>query len=239
MVILEQRFAYGAGRQMHQMERPPGTLPIEGVGSAVAALFEQAFGSNGAGGRARPSATDWIAKLQELETSLKPCTQNSSHFHAPRLNACPWCGIEKATGARLFGQRIVTTGSVGTVTIEQLWAAIAEIRGPGPAPDVGHPTSGGRLWRYWTVTRKWASVAVGVSGVASCNSIGHGGGLLSGCGLLVAACFLWPRATDAQRAALKHAQAEWLQRYGNGRVAPPRSPLRPVVQNWKPCGRRS
>jgi DNA-binding helix-hairpin-helix protein with protein kinase domain len=100
--IPELRYAYGERAADKQMERPPGVAPVvDIVGEEIAAGFELAFGPAGLRGE-RPDARTWIAMVSRLAESLRRCDQNSKHWFVPGRN-CPWCAMEAATGAALFG----------------------------------------------------------------------------------------------------------------------------------------
>jgi DNA-binding helix-hairpin-helix protein with protein kinase domain len=105
----EYRFAYGPDRATNGMERPPGTVPLETMGAAIAQLFIRAFGRTDRNGT-RPDAKTWVEALEKLKSSLRVCPQASWHHYPGGLVACPWCAVELQTGVRLFGQRIVAVG---------------------------------------------------------------------------------------------------------------------------------
>jgi DNA-binding helix-hairpin-helix protein with protein kinase domain len=113
------------------MERPPGTIPLEAMGKTVGDLFIRAFERAGSHG-GRPSAEKWIDALEQLEPSLRLCSQASWHHYPRELAACPWCAIEAQTGVRLFGQRIFVDRSTGTIDLAAVWQAIASVPAPGP-----------------------------------------------------------------------------------------------------------
>jgi DNA-binding helix-hairpin-helix protein with protein kinase domain len=58
--IAEFRFAYGPEAATRQMAPPPGTLPLEALGSEIAGLFGAAFAAK-AVYDARPKAADWVS----------------------------------------------------------------------------------------------------------------------------------------------------------------------------------
>lgn len=130
--IGEGRFAYGADALAAQMERPPGTPPLEIVSEPVAALFERAFDRRSAGG-GRPSARQWVAALEMLELSLIQCGASESHWHYAGLRACPWCQMEAATSVPLFASTL-SAGVAAHFDLDAFWPQVAAVRHPGPAP---------------------------------------------------------------------------------------------------------
>ncbi len=133
--IGEYRFAYGPDRAVNGMESPPGTVPLETMGSAVAQLFIRAFGRAGAGSNGeRPDARTWVEALKKLDASLRVCSRANWHHYLGGLATCPWCTVESQTSVRLFGQGIVAGGTTGAIDLDTLWRAISTISGPGPDP---------------------------------------------------------------------------------------------------------
>lgn len=204
--IREFRFAYGANRRASQMESPPATLPLAAMGAGIAGFFEQAFGR--AGVHHRPTAVQWVSALESLAKTLKHCSQVDSHYYPDAAGPCPWCTIEQSTGSRLFGQRIVSTGPTGTVSVGQLWAAIEAVKGPGPAPDVWSAMpSTENAEPFLNKVRQIASLFIAFAGVAGCTA--YPDGALVGIGGLIAAYFVWPRVSDEARQAFQTASRNW------------------------------
>ncbi len=215
--IAERRFAYGAGRQALQMDRPPGTIDINILGPEVAALFENAFAASP--GRSRPSPADWVTALDALKAGLKPCANSGAHFYPSRLPACPWCAIESQTGARLFGQRI--RGQTGqTVNIAALWAQIEQVAPPSPDPampsaSVWAPPAGldvpSPIWKQLRIAGSITALCLGLVACGMDGGVGPMGGII-GAGLAFA---VWPRVSSEKRKAiaaeLKQAQSTWSQ----------------------------
>lgn len=131
--IKEYRFAYGAYAENRQMQPPPGTLPFAATPPAVSSLFERAF-SQPKAGTLRPTAREWVLALEKLGRSLCVCAFNPGHQYASEADACPWCDIEATTNALLF---YIPSGSVASLpSIKDLWAKIAAIAPPDPAPTL-------------------------------------------------------------------------------------------------------
>ena len=95
--IREYRFAYGADAEKKQVKQPPGTLSLEQIPPALAALFERAFASEN-----RPAPREWIEALTHLEENLEQCKNHPGHFFFNETANCPWCEIEAKTGVMLF-----------------------------------------------------------------------------------------------------------------------------------------
>ena len=135
--IAEFRFAYGANSSTFQMEPPPNVPPIGIASPAIASLIERAFAQSGVQDGRRPTAKEWVADLDNLEKQTKACRINASHYYVGGLDHCPWCRLEAATGAVLFSFVIKTAplgGITGRIDVGSVWARIAAIPSPGPAP---------------------------------------------------------------------------------------------------------
>jgi DNA-binding helix-hairpin-helix protein with protein kinase domain len=130
--IGEGRFAYGADALAAQMERPPGTPPLDIVSGEVANLFERAFDRRSAGG-GRPTARQWVSALEILELGLIQCTASEAHWHYAQLPACPWCQMEAATSVPLFAPTL-SAGVAAHFDLETFWHQVEAVPHPGPAP---------------------------------------------------------------------------------------------------------
>ena len=131
--IGEHRFAYGPDGAVNGMKPPPGTVPLETMGSAIAQLFIQAFGRDGSNG-VRPDAKRWVEALEKLKSGLQVCPRASWHHYPGGLATCLWCTVESQTGVRLFGQWIVGGGTTREIDLVSLWRAILAVPDPGPTP---------------------------------------------------------------------------------------------------------
>lgn len=216
--IKEYRFAYGPDRAANNMERPPGTIPLDTMGNEVASLFTLAFGRNGTL-VGRPEARRWINALDRLEKNLRACSQAGGHHHYPgHLAACPWCLIEGQTGARLFGERIVA-GPTGTVDVASLWNAITAVPSPGSSP----PLPSEKAWQAplgsampktaFRTFRKWVCSLLIFAGLVSCTMLGKGGNLPIAAAFLFVAFAGWPRISADKRDGInsrhKAAKGNW------------------------------
>jgi DNA-binding helix-hairpin-helix protein with protein kinase domain len=99
--IKEFRFPYGANHAAMGIDQPPGTPPLSFVGPAVAELFERAFSKVAVSG-GRPTARDWAAALQKLESDTKQCANYRGHWYPSQLSSCPWCDMEAQGANPLF-----------------------------------------------------------------------------------------------------------------------------------------
>lgn len=132
--IAEFRFVYGNQARMLEMEAPPGAPALTTVSSTTASLFEKAFSRSGMN-QARPSATEWIAALEALESQVKKCSTNASHYYFSGLASCPWCRVEATTGIILFNVYFQSGNNGGDFNLALIWSGIAAVPAPGPAPD--------------------------------------------------------------------------------------------------------
>jgi DNA-binding helix-hairpin-helix protein with protein kinase domain len=139
--IEEFRFAYGTDRRANRMERPPGTIPLEAMGAGIAELFGRAFARSGV--QERPDAEAWVGALEKLAAGLRLCEAANWHHYPGHLESCPWCEVEAATGARLFGPKMALGGVDGILDLAAILAGVAAI--PAPGPDPALPSE--RPWR--------------------------------------------------------------------------------------------
>lgn len=216
--VAEYRFAYGPDRAAHGMERPPGTVPLETMGTAIAANFARAFGRTGSNG-GRTDAKSWITALENLKTGLRACSAASWHQYPGDLRSCPWCAIEAQTAVRLFGQRIIASSPTGTINVGTLWQAITAVRDPGADPAL--PSD--RPWKLPADVdlpnatlkgfRKIVSIGLACCGIVACNALAKDGGLLGALVAYVLAVAVWPRVSPEKRSAAERtysaANAEW------------------------------
>ena len=76
---------------------PPFAPPLSILPPEIRALFRTAFAAQG---KRRPSANDWIAALQQLDSSLTQCRRNQNHHFSSHLSDCPWCERARSLGGR-------------------------------------------------------------------------------------------------------------------------------------------
>jgi DNA-binding helix-hairpin-helix protein with protein kinase domain len=131
--ISEYRFAYGSNAAAMQMQPPPASLGLDGVTRDMALLFERAFSRQGSQPNGRPTAREWAAALQDLETHLKKCSVNLAHQFVDTPAKCPWCDIEAATGVPLFTVTLVGSAQPG-FTIADFWGKVTSVPNPGAPP---------------------------------------------------------------------------------------------------------
>lgn len=116
--IKEGRYAYDRSLSL---KSPFGTLSMDEIPHSLARLFKAAFLTTN-----RPLAGEWVIALESLLKELKQCTINPSHRFYNKLSECPWCRIEKKTGAVLFSPAAGFPGN-GGVDIEEIWRNIEEV----------------------------------------------------------------------------------------------------------------
>lgn len=98
--IAQNRFAFSLTRQLStQTTPPPGALTLDLFPKNIANAFEYSFGLNA---HARPSASDWIGKLTNLEGSLNRCSTVKSHYYPRDAKACVWCSLANNSGFDMF-----------------------------------------------------------------------------------------------------------------------------------------
>ncbi len=135
--ISQFRFVYGSRQVAIQMERPPGAPGLDIVGNVVGSLFEQAFAremiSSG-----RPSGREWGGALSEVEKQTIQCRMNEAHWYLRSLASCPWCAMEAATGATLFGF-VPHPAPTGGMNLISFWQQVLAVQQPGPLPPLNQP----------------------------------------------------------------------------------------------------
>ena len=101
------------------MDQPPGTPSIADFYPDLARYFDKAFGPNGT--VSRPTASEWVKLLDELESKLVQCPDNSLHFIPQGGTDCSWCEMERQLGSVLFIPHFDFSNSINeipsTVTI--------------------------------------------------------------------------------------------------------------------------
>ncbi|MBX5164789.1 helix-hairpin-helix domain-containing protein [Rhizobium sp. NZLR4b] len=96
--ISEFRFVY-SGRSTG-MEPPPGSVKLSDFPPYLRMNFEEAFAPDHVG--KRPGPEMWVKSLEELEQSLRPCSNNRIHHFSRLAQNCPWCRMEATYGRPLF-----------------------------------------------------------------------------------------------------------------------------------------
>jgi DNA-binding helix-hairpin-helix protein with protein kinase domain len=122
-------FAYGSEAGTQGVGPPAMSLSLDDLPESVAAKFELAFQANGI--HARPSAIDWARELDQLHEQLRTCEIDASHIYYEGIAKCPWCRIEKATGAQLFNVGLAyRSGPAGGFNLPEAWKAIESVAPP-------------------------------------------------------------------------------------------------------------
>jgi DNA-binding helix-hairpin-helix protein with protein kinase domain len=135
--IAEGRFAYSEQRKVG-MQPPPAVPTLSDFPAPIRQAFERAFTP----GATRPSASEWVGLLTELEKQLRPCAKHKLHHYPKAAAQCPWCRMEAAFNVDLFLPQFSPAGAeaadqAGTLTatdLSRFWAAIEAVNGPASAP---------------------------------------------------------------------------------------------------------
>lgn len=121
-------FAYCHDSRLRGMAPPPNTLKLQDITPQLRSLFEKAFTSPG---NVRPTSLSWVSALNELAGGLKKCGSDPSHDYFRSLNQCPWCEIERRSGAILFGVSYFdSTTYVGSFQFQMVWSQISAVTAP-------------------------------------------------------------------------------------------------------------
>jgi len=213
--IAEYRFAYGPDRAINGMDRPPGTISLETLGTAIAQQFTQAFNRSGSAA-GRPVAKSWVAALEKLQAGLRQCSVASWHHYPAELGACLWCAVETQTSVRLFGIPLPKAG--GQVDLEAIWKSIVTI--PAPENDPVLPSE--RPWQAPAgvevpsiapkYVRLFLSVGLICGGLTACNTPVTDGWLWTIASYILA-IIVWPWVSSEKRSTAERAyaaaNAEW------------------------------
>lgn len=74
-----------------RLQPRPAAPAIAILPPTVLELFRRALVSGADDPTQRPSATEWRASIEALESSLTRCASNQHHQYRQSLPACPWC----------------------------------------------------------------------------------------------------------------------------------------------------
>ncbi len=174
--VAARRFFYDPHARRRGMRPPPGSPTLGAVSPEVAALFTRAFLGDPA---QRPSASDWCAALETIETQTTRCSRNAAHQHL-RGAACPWCALDR-TGLHYFtlpGQRERSYGVDESIwqrctsdDVARMWAEIAAIRAPAPVESTlrvakTYRATPLRLWKPARIAAYVAGTCAAASAVA-------------------------------------------------------------------------
>jgi molecular chaperone DnaK len=100
--IREGLFAFGQQAAREGWEPPPHSLTLSDIPPSLAQLFERAFAQKSPTDSLRPSATEWVGAIEQMEASINICSKERRHAHAGRNERCPWCHIEDEGGFLFF-----------------------------------------------------------------------------------------------------------------------------------------
>ena len=127
------RFAYGPDAANRGFAPPPRSIDLSLVPPSTQAMFQRAFTEPGAA-NGRPRASDWVAELDRVRSTLKTCGQSKMHVYPNHVTSCPWCALERA-GTHFFidlGELVAASGS--TFVLVKVWSAIESVRPPVAPP---------------------------------------------------------------------------------------------------------
>ena len=135
MVALDQAigryaFPYALDPRSPEVKLPLFVPRLADYPSSVTDLFKQAF-TREATTKGRPAASQWVASLSLLASSLRQCQGNPNHHYYNSLKECPWCRMEGVLGTPIFGIKITIT-STGLFNLVAIWAEVESIT---PAPE--------------------------------------------------------------------------------------------------------
>ena len=195
--IAECRFAYSRDGTRTKMSPPPFTLPLGAATPVISEYFERAFHPDGRRG-GRPTPEDWMRTLEALKASLRDCPSVAWHQYPPSVRTCPWCEIERASGAKLYGG-VARASSAPIADLEALWARYLKIADPAPRPlpreeDWTPPADRARSARRW---RRLLALATSLASLGAADVIAT---VNPGCSL-GAACRRRPTRGDADAQA--------------------------------------
>jgi DNA-binding helix-hairpin-helix protein with protein kinase domain/Flp pilus assembly protein TadD len=128
--IKEGMFAFGSEAEKQGWLPPPFSLHLADIPVALVRLFEGALGREGAAGRARPAAAQWVAVLEAVEHDTTTCSEDARHVHVTGDTGCPWCRIEREGGPAFF---LLSPGAPGDFEPGAFWRAVEALRSPGLA----------------------------------------------------------------------------------------------------------
>ena len=100
--IAEGRFAFSQHSRALQMSSPPGSLPVTSFNNGIALAFEASFSRQAVARGERPTASEWLRLLKELEGSLTQCRSNRLHQYPRTQGHCLWCAVARKTGVDFF-----------------------------------------------------------------------------------------------------------------------------------------
>lgn len=122
------RYAYAPDAQKRGFKPPPNSIPINFLPDHIQQLFFSAFTEPGINGR--PSASHWVATLDELRNQLIRCANTPMHVYPNHLKQCPWCSLEKQGIIFFIDIRPNITSSGNSFILTRAWAVIEAVQPP-------------------------------------------------------------------------------------------------------------
>jgi hypothetical protein len=108
----------------------PSAIRASLLPRSILDMFRAAFEDGAVNPGARPTARAWHHALTDLETSLRQCSSDASHFYPGTLPTCPWCQHTAARTASLQMRQLPLTPMPVTTQ-----SALA----PAPQPTITYP----------------------------------------------------------------------------------------------------
>jgi len=118
-LIAEYRFAQGPDAPSWQMAPPPHVPTLSDLPPALGALFRRAFERKTSD--RRPTAGEWHAALQSLDTAITTCPADAGHTYWRGAGRCVWCRLAAGGVEYYYG----VAGGVGTFAVDE--AALREV----------------------------------------------------------------------------------------------------------------
>jgi len=103
MNIRAFRYAHASDGALRNCKPPLGAIPMDLIPEPLQKMFQTAFTEGGARGNGRPTAFEWMEKLDHLAARLQQCPRARAHTHDRALKNCPWCEMESAYNIAYFG----------------------------------------------------------------------------------------------------------------------------------------
>ncbi|MDK9700713.1 MAG: hypothetical protein OEM52_11265 [bacterium] len=132
--IKEHWYVYAPQASKRGLQRPTNSLGTGVLSDELNALFLRAFAPEGVEPNARPTAKEWAIELEKFEKSLTQCLKVPIHKYHGEKSRCPWCEADMEKIVFFVDTSLPTLDT--TFNFKNVRKQVAEIRTPGPAPDI-------------------------------------------------------------------------------------------------------
>jgi len=95
------RYAHASDGALRNCQPPLGAIPMDLVPEPVQKMFHTAFTEDGV--RGRPTAAEWMGKLESLAGRLYQCPKARVHVYDKSFKNCPWCEMQNGYNIAYFG----------------------------------------------------------------------------------------------------------------------------------------